>query len=586
MRLSRIDGAGARASRWTAEQHALLSRRVRVAEPISRDDARATAPSGSHAGRAWPVSARTVAVVAGVLLTVMLLGLQLRAHRHAGALWRDEVDSVNVAKQPTIGQVLALSHLDSFPAAWVTVLHGWIVLGQGASDLALRRLGLSIATATIGVVWWTGWRLGIGAPLGALLLFAMSPTTIVYGGGVRGYGLGALGIAWFMGALWRFLRRGGRQCFVVAQAAAIVAAQSYFGNCFLLLALCAAGGLVCLRRGARRTLLAVLTIGVVAALTMLIDLPSILYAARLAPTARGSYGVAWLASVFGHALAPDVPVLAVAWAAAALLGVVGAILAWRSRDDDVDRERVLFTSASVLVALPAYYAFVKYIGVRTEYWYYLGLMAVIALALDANVAMLARRMRGGEWARIAAVGAVALLAWRGVAATVAVRMTNLDVVAQAIAASGRPDDLAVVYPWYCGITFQRYYRGATPWITLPDFAEHEFHLHALVKEKMMLGDAALSGELARVERTLRAGGRVWVVGEPVAPPPGQPPPSLAPAPSGPEGWRVDGYLEGWALALGALLQEHGRTFADVGLPDLGAVNRWERLPLSVVQGWR
>jgi hypothetical protein len=165
-------------------------------------------------------------------------------------------------------------------------------------------------------------------------------------------------------------------------------------------------------------------------------------------------------------------------------------------------------------------------------------------------------------------------------------MTNLDVVAAKLEELAAPADLVVVFPWVCGITFERYYRGAAAWITLPDFEEHEFHRHLWVAEKMKLGDRAGAPELDRVERTLRAGQRVWVVGALVAPPPGQPLPPLPPAPSGPQGWRAAPYLDHWERQLGALLQEHGRDLWRIALPDLGAVNAWENLPLIQVEGWR
>lgn len=139
-------------------------------------------------------------------------------------------------------------------------------------------------------------------------------------------------------------------------------------------------------------------------------------------------------------------------------------------------------------------------------------------------------------------------------------------------------------PWYCGITFQRYYRGVTPWITLPDFDEHRFHLHAEVAEKMKKGSAGVASELASVEKTLAAGGRVWVVGAPTAPKPGESVPVLAPAPDGPEGWRAAPYLTAWELQLGALLRDRGREISGIVLPDVGPVNIAESLPLVLIEG--
>lgn len=526
-----------------------------------------------------------LAPAAGVALTGVVLALQVRFQQHAGALWRDEVNSVNVAVLPTFGDVLAHSHLDSFPAAWTAVLHGWIRLGLGNGDAELRRLGFLIAVAAIAVVWWAARRLGAGAPLVTLLLLGMSPTAVVYGGQVRGYGLGALAVAWCMAAVWGFVQRPSPWRWLVAAGAAVAAAQTYFGNAFLVLALCTAGAACAIRRGAWPAVLATGAIGGVAALSMLVNLPSVRYAMALSPIEQGRYSLAWLASVLAGALAPEVPVLACAWAIAFVAAAAGWIAAWRDRAGPaVDRERALFAAVAVSVGAAAYYGYLAFIKVRTAYWYYLPLMTLLALAFEVGVVLLSRRIRHGALARTALVAALAALAYPPAARAVAMRMTNVDVIAGTVERLARPDDLVVVMPWYCGITFQRYYDGPAPWITLPDFDEHRFHLHAEVAEKMKRGDAGVADELARVARTLASGNRVWVVGAPVAPKPGEDLPALPLAPHGPEGWRAAPYLYQWERRLGALLRDRGHAISGIALPDLGAVNVAEALPLVLVEG--
>ena len=544
----------------------------------------ASPPSATEPAPTWHAAAWAT-VGAGVLLTAALVVLHFRFQRHAGALWRDEVNSVNIATLPSFGEVFAQVPFDSFPAAWLTVLHAWSALGLGGSDAGFRRLGLLTGLATIAVAWWTGRRLRLGAPLVTLLLLGMSPTTIIYGDEVRGYGLAVLAVVWSLGATWSFVDHPTWGRFAVAQAAAVLAAQAHFANGFLLLAIVGGAATVGLRRRAWRTLAAVVGVGAVAAVSLLLDLPAMRYSRTLWPVVQGDFGLAWFADTFWHGLAPGVPLLTALWPLAVALAVAGFALGWRADEADADRARV--AAATLGLGLVSYAVCLQLVAkLRTEFWYYLPLMALIAITCDVGVDLLVRRLRHGAWMRIAAVLTVAALAMPRVAGTVAVRMTNLDLVAAKVAEAAGPDDLVVVFPWYAGITFQRYYRGTAPWVTLPDFDEHRIHRHLLVVEKMKLGDAAIAPELARVERTLQGGHRVWVVGEPVAPPPGEPPPRLAPAPTGPEGWRVDVYLEAWPRQLGALVQQHARRADGVALPDVGAVNRWEFLPLTVVEGWR
>src|SRR5437899_633264 len=62
-----------------------------------------------------------------------------------------------------------------------------------------------------------------------------------------------------------------------------------------------------------------------------------------------------------------------------------------------------------------------------------------------------------------------------------VRQTNVDLLAASLGERAAKDDLIVVTPWYMGITFERYYRGAAPWKTVPPLESHSFHRYDLIK---------------------------------------------------------------------------------------------------------
>lgn len=545
----------------------------------------ANRPRGQSPSAAPFITIERAALVVGLLLTLGLVALHLQYHRHAGALWRDEVTSVNVASMPTPAEVFASVPYDSFPMAWTTLLYAWRRVGLGTDDQGFRRLGLLIGVAMIGVVWWTGSRLGVGPPLVTLLLFGMSPSVVIYGDTVRGYGLAALASVWCVGAAWAFVQRPTRGRYLVAQLAAIFAAQTHFANCIVILAICLGAAAVAWRRRNTRLLAAALALGGGAAVALFaVNLWVLRYMAQAGQQERGTLkSVGWLLQVFARALAPGVPALGIAWGLAAVVAFVGLLVAWRWRRAAADAERAVYATLAVMISLALTIYAYRLTRIPTNYWHYLSLIAVSALACELGVFVLAKRFRHGEWARVAAVAAAALIASRGVAATVPLRMTSLDLAAREIAKAATPNDLVVVFPWYCGITFDRYYRGPAPWITLPDVADHRYHVHLAIREKMELGEAAVAPELARIERTLRAGGKVWVVGTPVAPDHGT---ALLALPSPSESGSAGRYLEHWELQLGALLEGHVREGWRVPLPDLGPVNAWENPPLFVVEGWR
>jgi len=80
-------------------------------------------------------SLERVEVCLGALLVLALAYAHWEVRRNTGALWRDEVSSVNVATLQTFGEMLRNHHWDSFPILWCVVLRGWIALGFGDSDL-------------------------------------------------------------------------------------------------------------------------------------------------------------------------------------------------------------------------------------------------------------------------------------------------------------------------------------------------------------------------------------------------------------------------------------------------------------------
>lgn len=88
---------------------------------------------------------------------------------------------------------------------------------------------------------------------------------------------------------------------------------------------------------------------------------------------------------------------------------------------------------------------------------------------DDFPALVARIVRNG-WARAIRLGAVVAVAAAllpGVWQSACGRMTNLDFVAQRLNREAGKEDLVLVHPWFCGVTFNRYYTGSAEWLTLP-----------------------------------------------------------------------------------------------------------------------
>src|SRR5262245_1471820 len=92
----------------------------------------------------------SIELILGLVVTGMILTLQARFFWNAGGLWRDEAVSVHLAQSGSLVEVYKDNlRYDSFPVLWITVLHAWIKVGAGASDLPVRVLGLIVSVLSL-----------------------------------------------------------------------------------------------------------------------------------------------------------------------------------------------------------------------------------------------------------------------------------------------------------------------------------------------------------------------------------------------------------------------------------------------------
>lgn len=187
--------------------------------------------------------------------------------------------------------------------------------------------------------------------------------------------------------------------------------------------------------------------------------------------------------------------------------------------------------------------------------------------------------------RLAVPFLIAALALPATLEQARLRMTNVDKVAEKVAAEAKPKDLVLVNYWFFGVSFQRYYKGQARWMTMPAMADHRFHRYDLLKARMAADDPNRDVRRA-IRRTLRSGRRVWVVGTLDAPPPGQPPLAVPPAPGAPTGWQDAPYCLSWSQQLAVYLEAHAQRHDQYLVRAGGPVNGFEHLWLHVFRWWR
>lgn len=512
-----------------------------------------------------------------LLITLFAVALHALRLAHAGPLWRDEAAVAQLASLPTVRELFTSFPHEAFPPLFHGIVRTWMAW-FGDADRTFRVFGLAVGLALLAQLWWTVRRTAGTVPLLALALVAINPSVLLFGDSLRGYGLGSVAIVAAFGAFARLAVRPDRRALIGAAAASLLSLHLLFHNAALLLALgLAAIGAGIVRRRPR-VIAAVAGIGALTALSLLPYAGPILSMRSWNVLVR--FPAAPVDVLHEMARTASAPVPALQWVWLLLIGL--AVLSGRADGDEEPAQAAdvrLFARIAVPMGLLAQWALLAALGYQPRPWYFLPALALAAAGLDVLLAASALK----RTARLAVAGLAVLalaLPALGLART---RMTNMDRVAERIAAEASPDDLVVLVPWQNGIGYQRYGRGPARWVTVPDLADHRFHRYDLVKARMAQPDP-LRDVLDAVERTLRAGGRVWVAGELDIPRPGQPVPVLPPAPAPGTGWQDVPYLQVWSLQLGAFLREHATGGGRVPVSANGPVSGFERLDLYVFTG--
>jgi len=537
----------------------------------------------------WRRTPRWLLVVA-LLGTAAAVALRVYATVAAGPLWRDEAGSASTATVATLAELWARQPLDSFPILWQLLLRGWTLVWNGG-DVAIRSLGALISLALLPALWWTSRSFRV-VPLASLAFAGVAPTFVVWAGFQnRAYGLGVTLLALLVGAVWRMAAAPAPSSITLATVLAVLAVHTTYHLPVMLAALLGAAVVVGARRRAWSVIFAAGGVGVVAAASLLV------YTGVLAQTrvyAKVVYATVTLPAVlrgFVPALAPGgdfvvwafvvLAVAACAWGALFALRAAWSAPRDPSRGGPGAGDAVAFAVTAAALALLGQVAFLLSLRFLVQPWYYATVVLVVAIAIDVVL------QRGVALARvrdaIAAAIALVLLASTPIAfGASGLRLSNLDLVARDLGAKARPGDLIVVYPWHWGVSFDRYYDGAAPFMTVPDVANHEFHRFDQLQELMRDPERIKPG-FRRIHQTLEAGNRVWVVGRPVADVPEQFPVLPPPSDADPASWR-DGYYTAVAgLQLAWVLQQSSPQATVVTPPSGGPVSDYEDASVTLYQ---
>jgi hypothetical protein len=442
-------------------------------------------------------------VAIGAALTAVALWLHSMFFRSAGPLWRDEIVSLHVAQTP-FAHLLQRMQFDSYPAFWLLLLRAWVSLFGAAS---LRLFGLLVAVALLGAIWFAVRTLGVRAPMLAIAMGGAAAAMVRFGDSIRAYGFSVVIGLVSLTLLYRTVIKPTRASFALALLAALASVHTTYYNAVLLFACCVAAAIA--HRNRQRAI-AILGIGAVCALSMLIYIPTIRAVGRWSDLTRYELDLPWIAKKFGDAVDLGGGAGQRAWLIAliAALGLAGVILARRR-----DHSALVFCTTTLVLFTVAQIAFLLVLRYLMQPWYFLLWIGVAAALLDVMIAIALDREPALQLVRAGAAFFILLVALDGTRELASRRATDMDRVAATIAHDGTPRDFVIVYPWHFGVSFNEYYRGAAPWQTLPPIDDQSVQRYD--EAKRAITDMRERSTIARAAATLRDGGRVWYVGEPL-----------------------------------------------------------------------
>jgi hypothetical protein len=411
----------------------------------------------------------------------------------------------------------------------------------------------------------------------------------VWGDSLRAYGLSCVWNILAIGSIWKLLCEKPRLSHtVVAGIVAILSVHSMFPNAFFLFAAGLSGMAVAARHRWWRTIVVILGIGTLAAISLLPYAPIIKHSQDWTGLAKGAISIPWLLEMLIKALRSGGSVALTLWivsAAAALAAtMIGFGKSQRFKIGDDQRNLMIYAGLTFLIGGVCIVSFFRVVGWTTSIWYYVPLMATAAVCFDALLGVFRNRVWRAIGASVSVLVAFLFL-FPIVYQATQVRLTNVDLISAEIASHADKSDLIVVDNYFYAISFNRYYHGQTPWISVPDLSDLSLHRWDLLTDQMRQPEP-IHPVLEQIDRTLQQGHNVFVVGFAPTRRPSSAPPDLPPAPRSNSGWILWPYMANWTRQVAYAAESHAEHGMIISARCQQPVSIAEDLNAFVVSGWR
>ena len=546
----------------------------------------------------------TSAALIGAAFSAMLL---VMAALNAGPLWRDETNTLNLARMVSVRDIWHNLRFDSCPLLWPLLVRGYGVLDLTNGDMGIRILGLAIGLFFLGSLWLCQHWIGGRAPILSIALLGGLPSFIFVVGANRAYGLAGCLLVLSFGAIWRILESPKKSRAILAGVTCLLFVHCLYYDVIFLGGMLAAGALVAIRRREWKIVWTMAGIGLVAGASLFIYLPII----RLS-SENVSF---WHSPIFGAATVWDGLRDALAarssanpggatgpqiwiWIGLLLAGIIVAVVTQQARMRQTPiregasknvypkrSDRALFCVTSIILGVIVYTGFLLKVQYFMNPWHYFEILVLCAVCLDGVLTASWPALRPWGLLRIAFLIEMMVLNARPAWAEAHTRRSNVDLAAAFLSQNASASDLIVVQDAWEAITFNRYYRGYSQWVSIPPINSHDLHRVDLVMAEMNRPET-MTPVLDAITKTLMSGHDVWLVGSiPIERSSGPTP--LPPRPSEmPTGWWVGSYFRWWNLQVATLLLDHAQQGKTEPIVAPEPVNHFENVSVVRFTGYR
>jgi hypothetical protein len=520
-----------------------------------------------------------IELIAGAILTIAVIFFHFIFMRSAGAFWRDEIVSIADMRHH-------IKH-DSMPEMFAVALRLWTWVATD-SQFSLRLFGFLVGIAILGVLWLNGRLLGYRVPLLSIALFVFNPLSIIIGDSLRPYGLGILLILLTIGLLWKVTEQGRPWQIIAATATAVMSVQCIYQNVVFLAAVIFAGVVVSVRNRLWKRIFVLIAIGAVAAASMVPYVPLVRSALDWMIILKMSHNFQYIIQGLLLAVSGRDPLVALIWGGSSLLAIgvlfYSQIPQLRKENQNTPVDRILFCGTVGVVCTIMLLLFLKYMQINITPWYYLTLIAIVALSLDGVLGNSNIR----SIVRIAVTMLAVTVGFSTAWYSAHMSLTNMDKIAAVIESSAQKDDLIIINPYYIAMSFQKYYHGQTPFVTLPPLERYDAEFpgfYDVIKAQMMSADP-IQPVLSDVAKALQSGHSVWIVGWMDLSHMNVPPTALPPAPNSPSGWYLGAYMTNWNQQVVYFFQLHAKQGSALPPVTDKPVFAFENYSITKIQGWR